>query len=61
MFGRFYANKTWRQWLDFLKWLRGRYHASETLHVVLDNFGPHLKQEVLPRGKTHNINMNLPK
>jgi hypothetical protein len=25
LFGQFYAHKTWRQWLRFLKWLRRRY------------------------------------
>ena len=57
MFGRFYANKAWKQWLDFLKWLRGRYHSRETLHVVLDNYGPHLKEEVLRWVRTHNIKL----
>jgi transposase len=46
LLGRFYANKTWEQFLDFLKWLRGQYDGEETLHVVLDNYGPHLKAEV---------------
>ncbi len=44
VFGQFYAQKTWREWLTFLKWLRRRYRSGETLHVVLDNFGTHLKE-----------------
>src|SRR5262249_27184670 len=47
LIGRFYARKTWEQFLDFLKWLRRRYRKGETLHVVLDNYGPHLKAEVV--------------
>ena len=57
LFGQFYANKTWRQWLSFLKWLRGRYASSEKLHIVMDNYGPHLKAEVLQWVKTHNIQL----
>jgi transposase len=46
LLGKFYARKTWEQFLDFLKWLRGQYDKDETLHVVLDNYGPHKKAEV---------------
>jgi len=45
LLGRFYARKTREQFLDFLRWLRGLYSMSETLHPVLDNYGPHLKAE----------------
>ena len=31
VFGQFYAQKTWRAWLTFLKWLRRRYRSGETL------------------------------
>jgi transposase len=43
--------------LSFLKWLRGRYARSEKLHIVMDNYGPHLKAEVLQWVKTHNIQL----
>lgn len=46
LLGRFYARKTWEQFLDFLKWLREQYSQEETLHVVLDNYGPHTRAEV---------------
>jgi transposase len=46
LLGRFYARKTWEQFLDFLKWLRKQYPKEETLHIVLDNYGPHKKAEV---------------
>jgi len=57
VFGQFYAHKTWRQWLAFLKWLRRRYRMSETLHVVVDNYGPHCKAEVLRWVRTHNVKL----
>lgn len=55
LFGIFEASKTWREFLKFLKWLRRRYRPSETLHIVLDNYGPHLKQEVQDWAKDHNL------
>jgi len=53
--GRFYARKTWEQFLDFLKWLREQYPAEETLHVVLDNYGPHQKAEVRRWAKKNRV------
>src|SRR5262249_9801055 len=47
LLGQFHARKTWVEFLGFLRWLRGRYPAWERLHVVLDNYGPHLKAEVV--------------
>ncbi len=57
LFGQFYAHKTWQQWLAFLKWLRHRYRPNETLHLVLDNYGPHLTENVLPWVRTHNARL----
>lgn len=57
MFGQFNAHKTWKQWLSFLKWLRRRYDLNETLHLILDNYGPHLKEEVLQWATTHNVKL----
>jgi transposase len=53
--GRFFARKTCREFLAFLQWLRRRYRPGETLHLVLDNFSPHLKAEVLQWARTHNV------
>jgi transposase len=53
--GRFTKQKTYVQFLSFLKWLRSRYRRQETLHIVLDNYGSHLKQEVLDWAKEHNV------
>lgn len=55
LYGRFTPRKTWVQWLSFLKWLRRRYPAAQTLHLVLDNYGSHLKTEVLWWAATHQI------
>lgn len=55
LFGQFRKQKRWTEFLPFLKWLRRRYRKSETLHVVLDNYGPHLKAEVLAWAKTHDV------
>lgn len=57
VFGQFYAQKTWHEWLTFLKWLRRRYRSGETLHVVLDNYSTHLKDEVLQWAKTHKVKL----
>jgi transposase len=53
--GTFVAEKNWTTFLPFLKWLRGRYRGTETLHVVLDNAGYHLKAEVLAYAAAHRI------
>jgi transposase len=57
--GRFYARKTWEQFLDFLKWLRRRYRKGEVLHVVLDNYGPHVKAEVVAWARRHKVKFYL--
>lgn len=55
LFGIFEASKTWREFLKFLKWLRRRYRPRETLHLVMDNYGPHLKAEVREWAKRHRV------
>jgi transposase len=57
--GRFYARKTWVQFLDFLKWLRRRYRKGETLHIVMDNYGPHIKAEVVAWARQHKVEFYL--
>jgi transposase len=59
LFGLFRRAKTWVQFLEFLKWLRRRYPVGQVLHVVLDNYGPHLKEEVLLWAWTHNLRLYL--
>jgi hypothetical protein len=53
--GRFFPRKTWAEFLAFLKWVRRRYLGRQTLHVVLDNSGPHLKTEVRDWAAAHNV------
>jgi transposase len=57
--GRFYPRKTWEQFLDFLRWLRRRYRKGEVLHVVMDNYGPHLKAEVVAWARRHKVRFYL--
>lgn len=59
LMGRFYERKTWVQFLDFMRWLRRRYRRGETLHVVLDNYGPHVKAEVVAWAREHKITFYL--
>lgn len=59
LFGQFTKRKTWVEFLTFLKWIRRRYRSGETLHIVLDNYGSHLKEEVLTWAKTHNVKFYL--
>jgi transposase len=53
--GQFTQRKTWTEFLAFLKWVRRRYPSSQVLHMVLDNYGPHLKAEVRAWAATHRI------
>lgn len=55
LYGRFTTCKTWVQFLAFLKWVRQRYPRTQKLHIVLDNYGPHLTAEVGLWAVTHNI------
>jgi transposase len=59
LFGMFTPAKTWVEFLGFLKWLRRKYRPTETLHIVMDNYGPHLKGEVLEWAKHHSIKFYL--
>jgi transposase len=55
LLGQFTRFKTWVQWLAFLKSLRRRYPSWQVLHIVMDNFSPHLKNEVGFWAVTHNV------
>jgi transposase len=55
LYGRFVAKKDWRAFLSFLRWVRRRYPRPQTLYIVLDNYGPHLKTEVMTWAKSHKI------
>lgn len=53
--GRFVEQKNWKTFLSFLRWVRRRYRNRGTLHVVLDNAGYHLKDEVIQYAQSHHI------
>jgi transposase len=46
LWGTIKARKRWMEFLSFLKSLRKRYPLDKRIHIVLDNFSPHLKTEV---------------
>jgi transposase len=55
LYGRFTKHKTWVEFLSFLKWVRRRYPSDQSLHMVVDNYGPHLKTEVRAWAATHRV------
>ena len=55
LFGEFTSRKTAKEWLTFLKHLRRRYPSTQTLHIVLDNYGTHIAAETLKWAKSHKI------
>jgi transposase len=55
LYGVFKSRKTWCDFLDFLKIIRRRYRSREVLHIVLDNYKPHIKREVLDWAASHGI------
>ena len=59
LYGRFSRRKTWVEFLSFLKWVRRRYQREQVLHIVMDNYGPHLKKEVQSWATRHNIRFYL--
>jgi transposase len=46
LLGRSFRRKRAQEFFAFLLWLRGQYPAGEMLHVVPDNYGPHLSAEL---------------
>ena len=59
LYGRFTPRKRWTEFLPFLKWVRSRYPRQQKLHIVIDNYGPHLKEEVQVWAAEHNIRFYL--
>jgi len=59
LYGRFTKRKTWKEFLSFLKWVRSRYPRAQKLHIVMDNYGPHIKQEVRDWAAKNNIRFYL--
>lgn len=59
IYGQFTRRKRWTEFLPFLKWVRRRYPREQVLHIVLDNYGSHLKTEVRRWAAAHNIRFYL--
>lgn len=59
LYGRFTKNKKAKDILSFLRWVRSRYPRTQKLHIVMDNYSPHIKDEVLAWAKDHNIRFYL--
>jgi transposase len=59
LYGRFTSHKRWTEFLPFLKWVRSRYPRPQKLHIVMDNYGSHLKEEVQAWAAKHNIRFYL--
>ena len=55
LYGQFTHHKTWVEFLAFLKWVRRRYPGKQVLHIVLDNYGSHIKTEVREWPALHNV------
>jgi transposase len=49
--------KRWKEFLQFLKYLRSLYPPEEVLYIVLDNFSPHKKEEVMNWINSNNIKL----
>jgi transposase len=56
---RCYRRKRWREFLSFLKIIRRRFPANVRLCVVLDNFSPHKKKEVLDWAEASNVSLTF--
>ena len=54
---RCYQRKRWREFLSFLKIIRKRYASSVRLYVVLDNFSPHKRKEVLQWADSNKVTL----
>jgi transposase len=59
LYGRFTKRKTAKDILSFLRWVRSRYPREQKLHIVMDNYSPHITAEVLAWAKGHNIRFYL--
>lgn len=59
LYGRFTDHKTGKDMLSFLRWVRSRYPRWQKLHIVMDNYGPHITDQVRAWAKDHNIRFYL--
>jgi transposase len=59
LYGRFTEHKTAKDFLSFLRWVRSRYPRSQKLHMVMDNYSPHITDAILTWAKEHNVRIYL--
>ncbi len=59
LYGRFTEHKTAKDFLSFLRWVRSRYPRFQKLHIIMDNYGPHITEAVLAWAKSNNIRVYL--
>ena len=57
--GRFEDKKNSSTFLSFLRWLRRKYRRGGTLHIIMDNIGFHLTDEIVEYAATHDIRFYL--
>jgi len=59
LYGRFTKHKTAKDILSFLRWIRCRYPRAQKLHIVMDNYSPHITDEVLAWARDHSVRFYL--
>ena len=59
LYGRFTKRKTGKVFLSFLRWVRSRYPQTQTLHLVMDNYGTHVMELVRTWARSHNVRIYL--
>jgi transposase/DNA-binding Lrp family transcriptional regulator len=59
LYGRFTKRKTGKVFLSFLRWVRSRYPRTQTLHLVMDNYGTHIMATIQTWAQSHNVRIYL--
>lgn len=59
LYGRFTRRKTGKVFLSFLRWVRSRYPRTQTLHLVMDNYGTHIMATIQAWAQSHNVRIYL--
>lgn len=54
---RCFRRKRGKEILRFFKYLRARYPQSERLYIILDNWSPHKKDEVVRWARCNNVSL----
>jgi transposase len=57
LYGYVSKHKKTVDFLRFLKWVRGRYPRGQRLHIVLDNYGTHISDDVARWARGHNVQL----